>query len=90
MRILATLVLLPLLLTLPLSAQKVALKCATLAPEGSTWMKSLEALNADVYRRTRGRVAFKFFAGGIAGETVGGHIGADIAAVMDICRLPER
>ena len=49
-------------------AEKVVIKCATLAPEGSTWMNVFEKLNKELYLKTRGRVSFKFFAGGIAGE----------------------
>jgi len=48
--------------------ERVTIKCATIAPKGSPWMNHLEAMNKEVYRRTRGRVRFKFFPGGIAGE----------------------
>lgn len=47
---------------------EVEIKCATVAPEGSSWMETLEDMNKEVYRKTRGRVRFKFFPGGIAGE----------------------
>lgn len=47
---------------------RVVIKCATVAPDGSTWMKLLEKMSKDIYRRTRGRVQFKFFANGVLGE----------------------
>ena len=48
--------------------EKIVIKCATVAPDGSTWMVCLDKMNKDLFRKTRGRVTFKFFAGGIAGE----------------------
>ena len=48
--------------------KRLTIKCATVAPDGSLWMKILEQMNKEVFRKTRGRVRFKFFAGGIAGE----------------------
>jgi len=47
---------------------KVTLKIATVAPEGSTWMRVLEEVKKKIYLRTRGRVSLKFFSGGSAGE----------------------
>ncbi|MBI2192955.1 MAG: TRAP transporter substrate-binding protein DctP [Planctomycetes bacterium] len=44
------------------------LKFATLAPEGSTWMKVMTALDQEVRKGTQGRVSFKFFAGGVKGD----------------------
>lgn len=66
-----TIICLLLLLVPSLIAQKpgrLTIKCATVAPEGSLWMKILGNMNKEVFRKTRGRVRFKFFAGGIAGE----------------------
>lgn len=44
------------------------LKFATLAPEGSTWMKVMNELNDELQKKTDGRVKFKMFAGGIQGD----------------------
>jgi len=51
----------------PVSAQSV-IKFATLAPEGSTWMKVMKTFQADVEKNTAGRVKFKMFAGGVQGD----------------------
>lgn len=55
-------------LTQAQTPKRLIVKCATVAPDGSLWMKILEQMNKEVFRKTRGRVRFKFFAGGIAGE----------------------
>ncbi len=44
------------------------LKFATLAPTGSTWMNLLEEWNTQVKTRSNGRIAFKFYPGGIQGD----------------------
>jgi TRAP-type C4-dicarboxylate transport system substrate-binding protein len=59
--------------TLPAAAQKpakaqVEIKLATLAPEGSTWMKTMHKIDDDVRARTSNRVGFKFFPGGVQGD----------------------
>jgi len=51
---------------MPLQAQ--TLKIATIAPEGSTWMKDMRAGAADIRKRTAGRVVFKFYGGGVQGN----------------------
>ena len=61
------------LAALPASAQKAAkaqveIKLATLAPEGSTWMKAMHKIDDDVRARTANRVGFKFFPGGVQGD----------------------
>lgn len=61
------------LATAPASAQKAAkaqneIKLATLAPEGSTWMKTMHKIDDDVRARTSNRVGFKFFPGGVQGD----------------------
>jgi TRAP-type C4-dicarboxylate transport system substrate-binding protein len=50
------------------AADPVVIKFATLAPEGSTWMKVMGELNAEVQAKTGGRVKFKFYAGGVQGD----------------------
>ncbi|MCI0586036.1 MAG: TRAP transporter substrate-binding protein DctP [Planctomycetes bacterium] len=52
----------------PAANETVVLKLATVAPDGSAWMNVLEKMQKEVYLRTRGRVSFKFYPGGIAGE----------------------
>jgi TRAP-type C4-dicarboxylate transport system substrate-binding protein len=44
------------------------LKFATLAPPGSAWMKLLEEWDASVRSRSDGRLAFKFYPGGVQGD----------------------
>jgi TRAP-type C4-dicarboxylate transport system substrate-binding protein len=44
------------------------IKFATLAPEGSTWMKTMHALDDEVRRRTDNRLGFKFYPGGVQGD----------------------
>jgi TRAP-type C4-dicarboxylate transport system substrate-binding protein len=47
---------------------QVEVKLATLAPDGSTWMKTMRALDKEVRARTENRVGFKFFPGGVQGD----------------------
>lgn len=44
------------------------LKIATLAPEGSSWMKALTALNAEVMAKTQNQVQIKIYPGGVMGD----------------------
>jgi TRAP-type C4-dicarboxylate transport system substrate-binding protein len=46
----------------------VILKMATLAPEGSSWMKLFHEFQVRVEQRTDGRIKFKFYAGGVQGD----------------------
>ena len=50
-----------------LQAQTVV-KFATLAPEGTAWMKTMRQFNDEVSTRTAGRVKFKIYAGGVSGD----------------------
>ncbi|MEJ2722736.1 MAG: TRAP transporter substrate-binding protein DctP [bacterium] len=50
------------------SKPKTLIKFATLAPEGSTWMKVMHALDDEVRAKTDGRVGFKFYPGGVQGD----------------------
>ncbi len=43
-------------------------KIATLAPDGTTWMKEMRAGAEAVEKQTQGRVKFKFYPGGIMGN----------------------
>lgn len=56
-----------LLACLPFSLPATDLKLATIAPEGSSWMKDLRAAGAQIKDRTGGRVNIKFYGGGIQG-----------------------
>ena len=49
-----------------LSAQ--TLKIATIAPEGSSWMKDMRAGAKVIEQHTEGRVKFKFYGGGVQGN----------------------
>jgi TRAP-type C4-dicarboxylate transport system substrate-binding protein len=48
--------------------QGLVIKMATLAPEGSSWMKAFNAINAEVMERTKGTVSFKSYPGGVLGD----------------------
>jgi TRAP-type C4-dicarboxylate transport system substrate-binding protein len=49
------------------SAQSVRLKIATMAPDGTIWMKELQKAADKVEERTEGRVSFRFYPGGTMG-----------------------
>jgi TRAP-type C4-dicarboxylate transport system substrate-binding protein len=48
--------------------KKTRIKFATLAPEGSSWMKEMRRLADAVKEKTDGRVTFKFYPGGVSGD----------------------
>ncbi|OFZ80832.1 MAG: hypothetical protein A2583_01600 [Bdellovibrionales bacterium RIFOXYD1_FULL_53_11] len=50
------------------NAAPVTVKFATVAPEGSMWTDVLKEINSDIKTRTGGRVEFKIYPGGIAGD----------------------
>ena len=50
------------------SESKTVLKIATLAPEGSSWMKALNKVDRLVKKQTEGRVEFRFYPGGVMGD----------------------
>jgi len=52
---------------LPSAVLAVDLKLATVAPEGSSWMKDLRTAGTQIRDRTGGRVNIKFYGGGIQG-----------------------
>ena len=49
-------------------AQADEWRIATLAPDGSSWMKILSKGAADVDSKTSGRVKFKYYTGGVQGD----------------------
>jgi TRAP-type C4-dicarboxylate transport system substrate-binding protein len=51
-----------------LQAQEYTIKFATIAPEGSSWMNVMREYDAAVRKESGGRLGFKFYAGGIAGD----------------------
>ncbi|MCY4255363.1 MAG: TRAP transporter substrate-binding protein DctP [Gammaproteobacteria bacterium] len=55
-----------LLLSAPCGAQ--TLKIATVAPEGSSWMRDMRAAAAEIGERTGGQVQVKFYGGGTQGD----------------------
>lgn len=57
-----------LLLCLALPAGAQTLKIATLAPDGSAWMRELRTAAAEVKAGTDGRVEVKFYPGGVMGN----------------------
>jgi TRAP-type C4-dicarboxylate transport system substrate-binding protein len=50
------------------AAAQVTLKVATLAPEGSAWMKLSHEWQRKVEERTQGRVKIKWYSGGVQGD----------------------
>jgi TRAP-type C4-dicarboxylate transport system substrate-binding protein len=50
-----------------LNAQTVV-KFATLAPEGTAWMKTMRQFNEELSAKTQGRVKFKIYPGGVSGD----------------------
>jgi TRAP-type C4-dicarboxylate transport system substrate-binding protein len=51
-----------------LFAQQYTIKFATLAPEGSTWIKIMREYDRAVREQSGGRLGFKIYAGGVAGD----------------------
>lgn len=52
----------------PLATHAVTFKIATVAPDGTTWMKEVRSGAEEIEKRTDGRVKFKIFPGGIMGN----------------------
>jgi TRAP-type C4-dicarboxylate transport system substrate-binding protein len=50
------------------ASAQTTIKIATLAPEGSAWMKLFHAWQGKVETRTEGRVKIKFYASGVQGD----------------------
>lgn len=55
-----------LLFTLPAEAKTI--KLATIAPDGSSWMKKMNEAADEIGKKTEGRVKFKFYTGGVMGN----------------------
>ena len=54
--------------TTPAAAKAVVIKLATLAPEGSSWIDTFNAINAEIQQKTDGQVRCQFYAGGVLGD----------------------
>jgi TRAP-type C4-dicarboxylate transport system substrate-binding protein len=67
-RSLRKLVLAALLAATAATAQAVDIKIATVAPDGSRWMQQMRAGAEEIGERTAGRVAIKFYPGGVMGN----------------------
>lgn len=50
------------------AADTYVLKFATLAPQGSTWMKAFDAWSRELATKSQGRLMIKFYPGGISGD----------------------
>ncbi len=48
--------------------EPVVLKVATVAPEGSVWLKVMRKMAEELKKETGGRLELKFFAGGVLGD----------------------
>jgi TRAP-type C4-dicarboxylate transport system substrate-binding protein len=65
----------------PALAGPAKIKVALVAPEGSTWVKVLREMAADVKTRTAGEVDFLIYAGGVSGDEI------DVLRKMRINRI---
>lgn len=59
-----------LLLSTPLAqaADTYVLKFATLAPQGTTWMKAFDAWGKELASKSKGRLTLKLYPGGVSGD----------------------
>src|SRR4030043_2357079 len=48
--------------------KNLVIKMATLAPEGSSWMKTFKTLNAELMKKTENKVQFRIYPGGVLGD----------------------
>ncbi len=55
-------------LSLLTSANATTLKIATIAPDGTSWMKTMRAAAKQIKTRTEGRVKLRFYPGGVMGN----------------------
>jgi len=52
----------------PAADPEFTIKFAALAPDGSTWMKAMRALDRILREKSGGRIGFRLYPGGIAGD----------------------
>ena len=48
--------------------KSLVIKLGTLAPEGSSWMKTFNTLNTEVMKKTENKVQFRIYPGGVLGD----------------------
>ncbi len=53
---------------IPVCAQQYTIQFATVAPEGTTWMNVMKEYDAAIRKESGGRLGFKFYSGGVAGD----------------------
>jgi len=51
-------------------SQEYLIKVATIAPDGSTWVKVLKEYDSQIRKESNGRMGFKIYAGGVAGDEI--------------------
>lgn len=51
-------------------SQEYLIKVATIAPDGSTWINVLREYDAQIRKESNGRLGFKIYAGGVAGDEI--------------------
>jgi TRAP-type C4-dicarboxylate transport system substrate-binding protein len=89
-----------LLLAQPSLADATTLKIATIAPDGTSWMKQMRMGAEEIREKTEGRVKIKFYPGGVMGNTAtvlkkmrigqlqgGAFTGADLSQVYPDAQL---
>ena len=52
----------------PAAAKTVVIKLATLAPEGSSWIETFNAIDAEIQQKTEGQVRYRIYPGGVLGD----------------------
>ena len=50
------------------NSHAMTIKIATVAPDGTTWMKKMRAAGKEITEKTEGRVKLKFYPGGVMGN----------------------
>jgi len=83
-------------------AQEVVIKFATIAPEGTTWMKVMKALSIEIQEKTQNRVRFRVYSGMVAGDELdvirkmrvgqfhgGGFTGVGLGVLLPEMRILE-
>ncbi len=81
---------------------EVELKLATVAPEGSSWMKTMRVIDAEVRAATGDSVGFKIYPGGVQGDEIvvlrkvrsgqlhgGGFTGVGLGVIAPSLRVME-
>jgi TRAP-type C4-dicarboxylate transport system substrate-binding protein len=48
--------------------KSLVIKLATLAPEGSSWMKTFNTINTEMMKKTENKVQFRIYPGGVLGD----------------------